>query len=221
MKFPGERFLRFRCTGCGNCCREPLLPLTDGDVRRIMARTGDRATDLVRWVDRDGIELDDEPEAFVELRQGRRAMVLRHERGACRYLGPDSRCTIYEARPLGCRVYPFDPTFGRDGKLRRLRVVQATDCPYGLDGKNSVRDIREGDDAYQAAHHRYNERIAEWNRAQRARKRAGRSAGTARQFLKFLGLDEASAASPAPAPRPAAARQGSGSPAGRARASSR
>ncbi len=38
-------------------------------------------------------------------------MILRHQGGGCRYLGEDLRCTIYEARPLGCRIFPFDPRF--------------------------------------------------------------------------------------------------------------
>jgi hypothetical protein len=61
----GQKFLKFRCTGCGNCCKDPLLPLTDQDVVRITQRTGDDPRDFVRWVDRDGIDMDDEPEAFA------------------------------------------------------------------------------------------------------------------------------------------------------------
>ena len=68
--------------------------------------------------------MDDEPEAFASLRQGKRVMVLRHENGGCRYLGDDNRCTIYTSRPLGCRVYPFDPEFTSKGKLRRLKIVE-------------------------------------------------------------------------------------------------
>ena len=84
-------------------------PLTDSDIKRITRHTGEPTRDLVRWVDRNGIDMDDEPEAFVMLRQGKRVMVLRHEGGGCRYLGSDDHCTIYGQRPLGCRVFPFDP----------------------------------------------------------------------------------------------------------------
>jgi Fe-S-cluster containining protein len=189
MKPKPQDLLRFRCTGCGNCCRDPLLPLTDGDVRRITRRTGDSAADIVTWVDRDGIDMDDEPEAFVMLRQGKRVMVLRHERGGCRYLGEDARCTIYTSRPLGCRIYPFDPDFSSKGKLVRLKIVEATPCPYELDGENDPVALRELDDRYQQAHWDYNDKVAEWNRAQTVRKRAGGAAQTAREFLSFLGLD--------------------------------
>jgi Fe-S-cluster containining protein len=180
--------LKFRCTGCGNCCKEPLLPLTDGDVRRIRTKTGDAAADVVRWVDRHGIDMDDEPEAFVVLRQGKRVMVLRQENGACRYLGDDNRCRIYASRPLGCRIYPFDPTFDARGKLKRLKIVRATECPNALDGDADPEALKNLDDRYQQAHHDYNDKIAEWNAAQAKRKRSGKAAQTAREFLEFLGL---------------------------------
>lgn len=190
MTFPGSRYLKFRCTGCGNCCKDPLLPLTDADVRRIAKHTGDAPGDIVRWVDRHGIDMDDEPEAFVRLRQGKRVMVLRQQGGRCRYLGEDDRCSIYSARPLGCRVYPLDPHLYRDGSIKRLRVVKATPCPYELDGKNDLEELLELDDRYQTAHGDYNDKVAEWNRTEERRRRAGKAPRTSSAFLDFLGLGE-------------------------------
>jgi Fe-S-cluster containining protein len=184
----GLEYLKFRCTGCGNCCKTPLLPLTDRDLERIVDRTGDKASDVVVWIDKDGIEMDDEPEAFVMLTQGKRVMVLRHQRGRCRYLGDDNRCTIYQSRPLGCRVYPFDPTFSKKGSLRRLAIVQATECPYELDGDNDVDTMRDLHERYDAAHQAFNERIADWNRLQKRRRQQGKGAQTGRQFLQYLGF---------------------------------
>ncbi len=185
---PGERWLKFRCTGCGNCCKDPLLPLTDRDVLRISQRTGDRPQDFVRWVDRDGIDMDNEPEAFVRLRQGKRVMVMRQQGGGCRYLGSDDRCTIYGSRPLGCRIFPFDPSFDKQRKLRRLRLIQATDCQYELDGQNDPEKIRELHARHEGATLAYQARVAEWNREQARRVRAGKRAQTAGEFLSFLGV---------------------------------
>jgi len=185
---PRLRNLKFRCTGCGNCCKEPLLPLTRGDLLRIIARTRDDSADIVRWVDRNGIEMDDEPEAFAKLRQGKRVMVLRHQRGRCRYLGADDRCSIYRSRPLGCRVFPFDPDFSARGALIRLRLnEEATECPYELDGSNRVDELRRLNQAYEAANAEHYEFVAAWNRLQRARTRKGKAAGTGAEFLAFLG----------------------------------
>jgi Fe-S-cluster containining protein len=183
-----HRHLAFRCTGCGNCCKDPLLPLTDTDLRLIANRTGDHPLEFVRWVSRDEIRMDDEPEAFVRLRQGKRVMTLKHERGGCRYLGDDDRCTIYDRRPLGCRIFPFDPEFDKRGNLRRLRLIDATTCDYESDGKNDPDRIRSLHARYERASERYYESVAEWNRAQTARRRAGWAAQTAREYLEFLGF---------------------------------
>jgi Fe-S-cluster containining protein len=185
---PGEKYLKFRCTQCGNCCKDPLLPLTDLDIRRITRHTGEATRDLVRWVDRNGIDMDDEPEAFVMLRQGKRVMVLRHEGGGCRYLGSDDRCTIYGHRPLGCRVFPFDPTFSDSGKLRRLKLIDATDCKYELDGQNDLDKIRDLQQTHAAATRAYQAKVASWNASQKERKKLGRRPQTAADFFLFLGL---------------------------------
>lgn len=185
---PGEKYLKFRCTGCGNCCKEPILPLTDRDVARIARGTGHDPQDFVRWIDKDGIDMDDEPEAFVRLRQGKRVMVMRQGRGGCHYLGADDRCTIYASRPLGCRVFPFDPSYTKQGKLRRLKLIQAADCRYELDGKNDPEQLRELHGRHERATSAYQARVADWNREQARRVRQGRAAQTAREFLSFLGV---------------------------------
>jgi Fe-S-cluster containining protein len=184
----GERFLKFRCTGCGNCCKDPLLPLTDQDVVRIRERTGDDPSDFVRWVDRNGIDMDDEPEAFVRLRQGKRVMVMRQGAGGCHYLGADDRCSIYASRPLGCRIFPFDPSYTKQGKLHRLKLIQATDCQYELDGKNDPGEIQVLHQRHESTTARYQARVAEWNQEQTRRLRRGKSARTGRDFLEFLGV---------------------------------
>ena len=166
------------------------MPLTDADVRRITEHTGDRAPDVVRFIDRMGIDMDDEPEAFAILRQGRRVMVLRHRAaaGGCMYLDAAERCSIYGARPLGCRIFPFDPLYNKGGKLVRLNLIQATDCRYELDGKNDVDALRRLHERYLEATRQYHEKIAAWNRIQTRRKRLGRSAQSSTEFLAFLGL---------------------------------
>lgn len=182
------KLLKFRCTGCGNCCKEPLLPLTDEDLMRLVSHTGSDPMQLVRFVTKDEIDMDHEPEGFASLRQGMRVMVLKHVQGRCMYLGADDRCSVYTERPLGCRVFPLDPTFSRSGKLVRLQLIQATECLYELDGHNSVRTLATLNQSYDSAMLRYRAKIADWNRLQRRRKRQGQRAQTARDFLAFLGV---------------------------------
>lgn len=184
----GERFLKFRCTGCGNCCKDPILPLTDQDVLRIQQRVGVEAETFVRWVDRNAIEMDDEPEAFVRLREGKRVMVMRQGRGGCHFLDENDRCSIYGSRPLGCRIFPFDPTYTKQGKLTRLKLIQATDCLYELDGSHDPETVRELHQRHDSATTRYHQRIADFNQEQARRVRRGKRAQTARDFLTFLGV---------------------------------
>lgn len=183
-----RKLLKFRCTGCGNCCKEPLLPLTDEDLGRLARHTGADPLSLVQFVSRDEIDMDHEPEGFALLRQGRRVMVLKHVRGRCVYLGADERCTVYNERPLGCRVFPLDPTFSRSGKLVRLQLIEATECPYELDGNNNVRELWTLNGRYDRAMDRYHEKIAAWNREQQRRKRQGKALQGGRGFLDFLGV---------------------------------
>lgn len=153
-----------------------------------MQHTGRAASELVRWVSSERIDLDDEPEAFVRLRVGRRVMTLRHQRTGCIFLDEQMRCSVYEARPLGCRVFPFDAVFDRSKRLRRLELIQATECPYELTGSHSVVRIRQQQlefldevDAYQA-------KVAAFNTLQQKRHRSGRTLMTAPDFLRFLGF---------------------------------
>ncbi len=174
-----------------------LLPLTDADVSRIAEATGDDPMSIVRWVSADGIELSDVPEVFVQLRQGRRVMVLRHARGGCRYLGteqnPDA-CRMYEDRPLGCRIFPFEPTFTKGGSLKHLHLIDTTECPYELDGANDLDKLRTLSDRFDEEWTTYCERIELWNRQQRNRRRRGVERLSGRAFLSFLGSAEPSLA---------------------------
>ena len=155
---------------------------------RLVRHTGEDPMKLVKFVSRDEIDLDHDPHAFAILQQGRRVMVLKHRAGNCLYLDETNRCGVYDVRPLGCRIFPFDPTFTRSGKLRRLELIQATDCLYELDGQNGVKALQRLNTRYEAAMLEYRLRIAEWNKRQRSAKRRGKRAQTSREYLNFLGV---------------------------------
>jgi len=103
-------------------------------------------------------------------------------------LGSDDRCTIYGQRPLGCRIFPFDPSFTESGKLRRLKLIDATECKYELDGRNDLGKIRELHQKHTEATRSYQEKVASWNARQAERKKRGRKPQTAADFFDFLGL---------------------------------
>jgi hypothetical protein len=69
-----------------------------------------------------------------------------------------------------------------------LKLIQAADCRYELDGENDPDGIRELQERHESATAAYQARIAEWNREQARRTRQGKRAQTAREFLMFLGV---------------------------------
>jgi len=76
---------------CRACCHDTEMPLLVEDVERLAAHTGRGRDDFAM------------PDGAGGLR-------LRNRDGACVFLGPDG-CTVYAARPAGCRLYPlvWDP----------------------------------------------------------------------------------------------------------------
>uniref|UniRef100_A0A7J3X6S1 YkgJ family cysteine cluster protein n=1 Tax=Thermofilum pendens TaxID=2269 RepID=A0A7J3X6S1_THEPE len=78
---------------CGRCCRRAAVPLLRSDIERLAGELGD-VHRYVEWVS--GVPV-----------------LKRIKGGACVLLDPSSgRCTVYEARPLACRLYPLIYTPG-------------------------------------------------------------------------------------------------------------
>jgi Fe-S-cluster containining protein len=191
----GLGHLRFRCTGCGNCCRDLRVPLTDADVRRLVDATGRTASQIVSWLPTREVDLIGEPGSLVLLNHdaGHALMVLAQQEGACVFLDAEERCVAYSARPGNCRLYPFAASFGRRGGIRSLRLLAGTQCDHARDGENDVHALRFADERRWAEHGSYLARISLWNRGQRHRSLIGRRMRGAREFLQFLGFAEESA----------------------------
>jgi len=121
----GAEYLKFRCTGCGNCCRGTYVFITDADVQRLVDGTGQSPKDFVRFVNSDQANLEDDSALWVEFENGAvEAMTLRWVRGSkCMYLGPEEMCQAYEHRPVTCREHPFDVETTQAGKVKSLAVM--------------------------------------------------------------------------------------------------
>ncbi len=182
----GERYLKFRCTECGNCCSDTIVPVTDEDVRRLAAGMGLKAADVATLYRESDFDDKGEGLQFANLEGGRRTLGLlkRQDRAngreACRFFVGD-RCSAYAHRPVTCRVWPF--TLGFDASGRRvssLSINPALPCPYELDGRNTVAELAADwrwDDRQDAA---WAAKVSAWNRAH--------STGTRDEFFAFLGL---------------------------------
>ena len=175
-----RRFLRFRCTCCGNCCREPIVIVTDRDVGRITQHTGQTAEQVVRFYKPSDIGWSTRKPGWIKFRSGKRIMGLRRNRRGCQYLGRDDLCTIYEHRPVTCHRYPFNVEFDEDDRIEGLSISQAVECPYELDGANTMQEIKVICDWEEKEETPYHEKVRAWNRDKTAREK--------RVFVENLGI---------------------------------
>ena len=109
--------LRFACTGCGKCCTGHHVPLTLDEARQ-WATAGGQVIVLIEAFVTDGPGMPPEQREHVLRRSypvlcgGSEARVsvtfAAFNPGRCRNLDDNDLCTIYESRPLVCRIYPVE-----------------------------------------------------------------------------------------------------------------
>lgn len=138
-----ERLLKFRCTGCGNCCKKTYICVTDADVNRLVEGTGKPADEIVRFAKEDEIHLNKRHPWWVRFANRRGVMVLRWKRGRCQFLGDDNRCGVYAHRPIVCRLHPYNVTLTHDdwGGIEKLSLSHLTECPHEWDGNETKKNL--------------------------------------------------------------------------------
>jgi len=141
----GKNTVQFACHHCNHCCTEVVCLPTPWDVIRIVRTTGQNPYDFLDWVTHDDIE--DVPKhdpTWLECKDGRYMMALRRHGERCHFLDKETRyCTIYEARPLLCRLYPFRVTEYADGTFKGFVLHTKVGCPRHRDGVVQVRPLRD------------------------------------------------------------------------------
>nr|WP_261342405.1 YkgJ family cysteine cluster protein [Alienimonas californiensis] len=120
--------LRFSCTACGACCTgAPGAIWVDDEEQAAIAEAA-------------GISL-------MELRLkrtrliGGRVSLRERANGDCTFLDPNTRkCTVYAARPVQCRTWPFwDSNLNTPADWERTKA----ECPgAGVGQLVSLQDIR-------------------------------------------------------------------------------
>jgi Fe-S-cluster containining protein len=87
--------LRFRCTGCGDCCTgAPGYVWVTGEEMELLAQHL-------------GLTRDEFEREYVRS-VGVRKSLVEYDNGDCVFFdGKSRKCTVYEARPRQCRTWPF------------------------------------------------------------------------------------------------------------------
>ena len=109
--------LRFACTGCGKCCSGHHVPLTLSEARQWATTDGQVVVLIEGFVsngpgmpaeERDHVLRRSYPVACGEAELRVSVTFAAFNPGRCRNLGENDLCTIYETRPLVCRIYPAE-----------------------------------------------------------------------------------------------------------------
>jgi Fe-S-cluster containining protein len=108
----------FNCTQCGKCCHALNIPLTRREAIDWLGRGGSVKilTEAIPWTD-DTLLSDSlftrKKAITFEAMSGSLAIrvavtLVGHYSDACPNLDDNQNCSIYEQRPLTCRIYPFE-----------------------------------------------------------------------------------------------------------------
>ena len=185
------------CAGClSGCCRAFVVPLTGHDIVRIMAdrklsfwdfgcRYADPSGDISRG-QAPHFHFDDEPETpfVVGLLQdqstlfagARKCRFLQETANDAAHPGGATSCTIYENRPMACRVFPTRlnernavaamavPEYGRAGRDPAYRLCSRPWTLDDLDVAEARRNLQRVTEEMQQMH-----LLADrWNRSPRS-----------------------------------------------------
>ena len=177
-----QKYLKFRCTGCGNCCRDTVVCITDADIQRIVDGTGKSPLKFVRFYTHDKISMSTNDPLWVKFNDQKAVMGLRSIQDRCVFLDDETNlCTIYEHRPVTCQDHPFNVTFSDTGAVEKISLSKIVKCPHAWDGDVSRRELRRVQTWNERQEESYLKKVGEWNRSKTGQK-------TRPAFLRFLGF---------------------------------
>jgi len=160
LGYPDDELVRvirevgFSCTCCGRCCTREFndhVFLLDGDTGRV------RTIDPSALMPAPYFEFCDQGGTFYVSGYALRT----REDGACVFLSPERRCTIYDRRMAICRVYPYmlHREEGEDGTVdwRQISGLNQHGEYYAPIGEEEAREIAREVRAYEEAYLRQEE----------------------------------------------------------------
>ena len=173
--------VKFRCTGCGNCCKGTAVYITPEDVHRIAKGTGKSPREFIRFFYDKFLTITKRDTFALRFGKRRAVMGLKWKSGHCMFLGKDNMCTIYDHRPVTCRQHPFNVTLSGTGAVERLSLSRIVTCLYEMDGKVSKRhlsNLLNWNDRQTVA---YEKTVKAWNKTDP-------KGPTRNVFLRFIGV---------------------------------
>lgn len=132
----GRHTVNFKCHSCGHCCTDVVCLPTPWDVIRIVREERVHPREFLDFIQPDEIRgvAKNDP-TWLDVRGEKYMMALKRGPKGCFFLNKRTRkCTIYESRPILCRLYPFKLHESRDGEFRGFSLHTDVGCPKNRDG---------------------------------------------------------------------------------------
>ena len=129
------------------------------DVKRIEKMVDADPYEFLEFLEPDEIEgVEEDDPTWLSVGGKRYLMALdRHETKGCHFLDRKTKhCTIYKARPLLCRLYPFKVQEAKDGEYKGFTLHKDVGCPKHRDGAletEPLHDLYVQDDINQEDYH--------------------------------------------------------------------
>lgn len=133
----GKHTVRFKCHHSGHCCKEVVCLPTPWDVLRIAMNTHRNPHDFVEFLTPEEIEgVEKNDPTWLIIGEDRYIMALfRTEEEGCYFLDKETLyCSIYEHRPILCRLYPFKLHETRKEEFSHFTLHKDVGCPRFRDG---------------------------------------------------------------------------------------
>ncbi len=141
----GRLTVRFRCHSCGHCCTDVICLPTPWDVVRIVREHRIDPAKFLEFITPEEItQVDDDDPTWLNVNGQRYLMALKRGPKGCHFLDKRTKhCSIYESRPLLCRLYPFCHEETRDGEHLGFSLHKDVGCPRHRDGVVDVAPLKD------------------------------------------------------------------------------
>lgn len=141
----GLHTVKFACHHCNHCCTEVICLPTPWDVIRIVKGTGQEPLEFLEFITPEDIEgVNKSDPTWLTVGGEKYMMALKRHGQRCHFLDKKTRfCSIYEHRPILCRLYPFRVVESREGEFKGFVLHNDVGCPKHLDGEYKTGPLRE------------------------------------------------------------------------------
>lgn len=126
-----------------HCCRDVVCLPTPWDVVRIVRETGANPYKFLEFLtDEEVTDVAKNDPTWLECDGERYVMALRRGKKGCYFLNKrNGLCKIYDARPILCRLYPFNLHQTRDGEFKSFTLHENIGCPKDRGGTVKTRPL--------------------------------------------------------------------------------